>query len=98
MERLGDSSAGIEWQLAFDNVTVVRESIIEVLKTLAKRSRSSFRDVPLLQNWRSTLIPAITILSPHRHVRIRQAAGTRSTPHLSALSWRQASSWTMRLW
>ncbi len=53
---------GLQWRVAFDNTTVVRESIVEVLKTL-------FEAIVLvvivmflfLQNWRTTLIPAITI-------------------------------------
>jgi HAE1 family hydrophobic/amphiphilic exporter-1 len=53
---------GLEWQLAFDNVTVVRESIIEVLKTLAEAIGLVVLVMFLfLQNWRSTIIPAITI-------------------------------------
>ena len=53
---------GLQWRVAFDNTTVVRESIVEVLKTL-------FEAIVLvvivmflfLQNWRTTLIPFITI-------------------------------------
>ena len=53
---------GLEWRLAFDNVVVVRESIIEVLKTLAEAIVLVILVMFLfLQNWRSTLIPAITI-------------------------------------
>ena len=53
---------GLKWQLAFDNVVVVRESIIEVLKTLAEAIALVILVMFLfLQNWRSTLIPAITI-------------------------------------
>ena len=49
-------------QLAFDNVAVVRESIIEVLKTLAEAIGLVVLVMFLfLQNWRSTLIPAVTI-------------------------------------
>jgi len=53
---------GLEWRLAFDNVVVVRESIIEVLKTLAEAIGLVILVMFLfLQNWRSTVIPAITI-------------------------------------
>ncbi len=53
---------GLEWQLAFDNVTVVRESITEVLITLAEAIGLVILVMFLfLQNWRSTIIPAVTI-------------------------------------
>ena len=53
---------GLEWRLAFDNVTVVRESIVEVLKTLAEALVLVVLVMFLfLQNWRSTIIPALTI-------------------------------------
>ncbi|HEV3215181.1 MAG TPA: multidrug efflux RND transporter permease subunit [Vicinamibacterales bacterium] len=53
---------GLKWQLAFDNVSIVRESIIEVLITLAEAIALVILVMFLfLQNWRSTLIPAITI-------------------------------------
>jgi HAE1 family hydrophobic/amphiphilic exporter-1 len=53
---------GLEWRVAFDNVGVVRESIIEVLKTLGEAVILVILVMFLfLQNWRSTLIPAITI-------------------------------------
>jgi HAE1 family hydrophobic/amphiphilic exporter-1 len=53
---------GLEWRLAFDNVVVVRESIVEVLKTLAEAILLVILVMFLfLQNWRSTIIPAITI-------------------------------------
>ena len=53
---------GLKWQLAFDNVSVVRESIIEVLKTLAEAIGLVVLVMFIfLQNWRSTIIPAITI-------------------------------------
>jgi hydrophobic/amphiphilic exporter-1 (mainly G- bacteria), HAE1 family len=63
MERLEKSfPPGLEWQVAFDNVNVVRESIIEVLKTLAEAIGLVVLVMFLfLQNWRSTIIPAITI-------------------------------------
>src|SRR4030095_13027063 len=51
-----------EWRLAFDNVGVVRESIKEVLVTLLEAIVLVILVMFLfLQNWRSTLIPAITI-------------------------------------
>lgn len=53
---------GLEWRLAFDNVTVVRESITEVLKTLAEAIALVILVMFLfLQNWRTTIIPAVTI-------------------------------------
>ncbi len=63
MQRLEKSfPPGLEWQLAFDNVGVVRESIIEVLKTLAEAIGLVILVMFLfLQNWRSTIIPTLTI-------------------------------------
>ena len=63
MERLEQSfPPGLEWQVAFDNVGVVRESISEVLKTLVEAIGLVVLVMFLfLQNWRSTIIPAITI-------------------------------------
>jgi HAE1 family hydrophobic/amphiphilic exporter-1 len=53
---------GLEWRLAFDNVGVVRESIKEVLITLLEAISLVILVMFLfLQNWRSTLIPTITI-------------------------------------
>jgi HAE1 family hydrophobic/amphiphilic exporter-1 len=53
---------GLQWKIAFDNVTVVRESIIEVLWTLLEAIGLVVLVMFLfLQNWRSTIIPAITI-------------------------------------
>ena len=53
---------GLEARIAFDNVVVVRESIVEVLKTLGEAIVLVVIVLFLfLQNWRSTLIPAITI-------------------------------------
>ncbi len=53
---------GLKWQLAFDNVSVVRESIIEVLKTLGEAILLVILVMFLfLQNWRSTIIPTMTI-------------------------------------
>jgi HAE1 family hydrophobic/amphiphilic exporter-1 len=63
MNRLDDQfPPGLKWQLAFDNVVVVQESIVEVLKTLAEAIVLVILVMFLfLQNWRSTVIPAITI-------------------------------------
>jgi HAE1 family hydrophobic/amphiphilic exporter-1 len=63
LERLDDQfPPGLKWQMAFDNVSVVRESIVEVLKTLGEAIALVILVMFLfLQNWRSTLIPAITI-------------------------------------
>ena len=63
LERLKKSfPPGLDAQIAFDNVGVVRESIIEVLKTLAEAIGLVVLVMFIfLQNWRSTLIPAITI-------------------------------------
>ena len=63
MARLEPSfPPGLEWRLAFDNVSVVRESIIEVLKTLGEAIALVIIVMFLfLQNWRSTVIPAVTI-------------------------------------
>jgi len=53
---------GLRWSLAFEQVSVVRESINEVLKTLAEAIVLVVLVLFLfLQNWRSTIIPAITI-------------------------------------
>lgn len=53
---------GMEWQMAFDNVEVVRESIIEVLYTLAEAIGLVVLVMfVFLQNWRTTIIPTITI-------------------------------------
>jgi HAE1 family hydrophobic/amphiphilic exporter-1 len=53
---------GLQAQIAFDNVGVVRESIIEVLKTLGEAIVLVVLVLYIfLQNWRTTLIPAITI-------------------------------------
>jgi HAE1 family hydrophobic/amphiphilic exporter-1 len=53
---------GLKWNLAFDNVAVVRESIREVLKTLVEAILLViFVMFLFLQNWRSTIIPAFTI-------------------------------------
>jgi HAE1 family hydrophobic/amphiphilic exporter-1 len=53
---------GMKHQIAFDTVTVVRESIIEVLKTLGEAILLVILVMFLfLQNWRTTIIPTITI-------------------------------------
>ena len=53
---------GLHWEMAFEQVSVVRESIIEVLKTLGEAILLVVLVLFLfLQNWRSTLIPAMTI-------------------------------------
>src|SRR5436190_20809405 len=63
MNRLDDQfPPGLKWQLAFDNVSIVRESIIEVLLTLLEAIGLVILVMfVFLQNWRSTIIPAITI-------------------------------------
>jgi HAE1 family hydrophobic/amphiphilic exporter-1 len=63
MDRLKQNfPPGLEWQVAFDNVVVVRQSIIEVLWTLVEAIGLVILVMFLfLQNWRSTIIPAITI-------------------------------------
>jgi len=63
LERLRqDFPPGLEAQIAFDNVSVVRESIREVLKTLAEAIGLVVLVLFLfLQNWRSTVIPFFTI-------------------------------------
>ena len=63
MDRLKQNfPPGLEWQVAFDNVVVVRESIREVLITLVEAIGLVILVMFLfLQNWRSTVIPAITI-------------------------------------
>ncbi len=63
LERLkANFPPGLEYQLAFDNVGVVEKSIIEVLKTLGEAIALVVLVMFLfLQNWRSTIIPAVTI-------------------------------------
>ena len=63
MKRLEKSfPPGLEWRWAFEQVSVVRESITEVAKTLLEAIALVVLVMYLfLQNWRSTLIPAITI-------------------------------------
>ena len=53
---------GLKYQVAFEPTTAVRESIIEVLKTLLEAILIVIVVIFLfLQGWRSTIIPAITI-------------------------------------
>ena len=63
LERLQESyPPGLEHRIAFDNVSVVRASINEVLRTLGEAIFLVVLVIFLfLQNWRSTLIPAMTI-------------------------------------
>lgn len=63
LERLRPTfPPGLEAQIAFDNVQIVRDSISEVLRTLAEAIVLVVLVMFLfLQNWRSTIIPAITI-------------------------------------
>jgi HAE1 family hydrophobic/amphiphilic exporter-1 len=63
MDRLEASfPPGLRWEMAFEQVSVVRESIVEVLKTLGEAIVLVVLVLFLfLQNWRSTLIPALTI-------------------------------------
>ena len=63
LQRLSqDFPPGLQAVIAFDNVSVVRESITEVLWTLAEAIGLVVLVMFLfLQNWRSTIIPAITI-------------------------------------
>jgi HAE1 family hydrophobic/amphiphilic exporter-1 len=63
LDRLQENyPPGLEHRIAFDNVGVVRESILEVLKTLGEAIVLVVLVMFLfLQNWRSTLIPAMTI-------------------------------------
>ena len=60
MERLSKHfPAGLQYQEAFNTTTAVRDSIREVLKTLAEAILIVI--FFFLQTWRSTLIPAVTI-------------------------------------
>ena len=63
MERLArDFPPGLRYHIAFENTSIVRQSIREVLKTLAEAIGLVVLVIFLfLQSWRSTLIPAITI-------------------------------------
>jgi HAE1 family hydrophobic/amphiphilic exporter-1 len=63
MERLARNfPPGLVYRIAFENTSVVRESIREVLKTLGEAILLVVLVIFLfLQNWRSTIIPTITI-------------------------------------
>ena len=63
LERLSRSfPPGLEYRIAFENTSVVRESIREVLKTLAVAIGLVVLVIFLfLQSWRSTVIPTMTI-------------------------------------
>jgi HAE1 family hydrophobic/amphiphilic exporter-1 len=63
LERLSASfPPGLQYRIAFENTSVVRESIREVLKTLGEAILLVVLVIFLfLQNWRSTIIPTITI-------------------------------------
>jgi HAE1 family hydrophobic/amphiphilic exporter-1 len=63
LERLSRTfPPGLKYQVAFNTTDVVRESITEVLKTLAEAIALVVLVIfVFLQTWRSTLIPAITI-------------------------------------
>jgi len=63
LERLSRSfPPGLEYRIAFENTTIVRESIGEVLKTLAVAILLVVLVLfVFLQNWRSTVIPSVTI-------------------------------------
>src|SRR5512134_2671863 len=61
MERLSKSfPPGLQYRIAFENTSVVRESIREVLKTLGEAILLLVLFL-FLQNWRSTIIPTVTI-------------------------------------
>ena len=73
---------GVHWGLNFDYTDFVRESIREVIVTLAIAIVLVILVIYIfLQDWRTTLIPAITIpVSLDRHVRAREVrSGSRST-------------------
>jgi hypothetical protein len=63
MARLSEAfPPGLRYQVAFDTTTVVRESIQEVVKTLAEALGLVVLVMFLfLQSWRATLIPALTM-------------------------------------
>jgi len=63
LDRLAASfPPSLEYRIAFENTSVVRESIREVLKTLGEAILLVVLVIFLfLQNWRSTIIPTITI-------------------------------------
>lgn len=63
MERLEPTfPPGIEYRIAFDTTLFVEESLLEVLKTLLMAVGLVILVILVfLQNWRTTLIPALTI-------------------------------------
>jgi HAE1 family hydrophobic/amphiphilic exporter-1 len=63
MERLSQNfPPGLQYRIAFENTSVVRESIREVVKTLGEAICLVVLVIFFfLQSWRSTIIPAITI-------------------------------------
>ncbi|MFN8059327.1 MAG: multidrug efflux RND transporter permease subunit [Vicinamibacterales bacterium] len=63
LDRLSERfPAGLKYRVAFDTTTVIRESIREVLKTLAEAIALVVLVMFFfLQDWRSTLIPTMTI-------------------------------------
>ncbi len=63
LERLSNSfPPGLKYEIAFDNTTVISDSIREVLKTLLEAIALVVLVMFLfLQDWRATIIPTITI-------------------------------------
>ena len=63
LERLSKSfPPGLKYEIAFDNTTVISDSIREVLKTLLEAIALVVLVMFLfLQDWRATIIPTITI-------------------------------------
>lgn len=63
LQRLSQSfPPGVQYDIAFDTTTVVRESITEVIKTLAEAIGLVVLVMFLfLQSWRATLIPTLTL-------------------------------------
>ena len=90
------------WLVRYDPTRFVAESIREVMQTLGEAMLLVFLVVfVFLQDWRTTLIPAVTIpVSLHRDLRgAERASGSRSTRSRSSRSCsRSASSSTTRSW
>jgi hydrophobe/amphiphile efflux-1 (HAE1) family protein len=63
LARLGETfPPGVGWQVRYDPTLFVAESVQEVLRTLAEATILVFLVVWIfLQDWRTTLIPALTI-------------------------------------
>jgi len=63
MERMGERfPEGLEWRIPFDTTKAVEASIAEVYETLLIAIALVFLTIfVFLQDWRSTLIPAVTI-------------------------------------